>query len=169
MTISLIAAMSENRVIGRGGRIPWRLPDDLRFFMRTTMGHPLIMGRRTYESLDGALPGRRTIVLTRRPGWKAGGTGGTGGAETAPSLEAALELVATEPEIFIAGGEEVYREALAVADRILLTLVHSVVEGDTFFPPIDERAWRLAHSVEHPADARHAHAFAFQTWEKVSG
>ena len=101
MTISLIAAMSENRVIGRDGTIPWRLPDDLRFFMRTTMGHPLIMGRRTCETLDAPLPGRRMIVLSRRHGWRPAWDGKA--VEVVPSLDAALELVAGEGEIYVAG------------------------------------------------------------------
>lgn len=166
MTISLIAAMSENRVIGRGGTIPWRLPDDLRFFMKKTTGHAVIMGRRTHESLDGALPRRRVIVLTRRGA--PGGPGGRGpaGAETAPSLETALALAAADAEVFIAGGEEVYRAALPRADRIYLTLVHAVVNGDTFFPEFDEGSWRLVEAIEHAADERHAHAFTFQTWER---
>ncbi len=160
MTISLIVAMSENRVIGRGGKIPWRLPDDLRFFMRTTMGGTLVMGRRTYETLKGALPGRRTIVLTRRAGWSAAGV------DVARSLDAALTLAAADPEVFIAGGEEVYRAALPRADRIYVTLVHTTVDGDTFFPEFDEGSWRLTDTIEHAADARHAHAFTFQTWQR---
>ena len=132
MIVSLIVAMSENRVIGREGGIPWDLPADRRRFRELTTGHTLVMGRRTFESIGRPLPGRRTIVLSRTPGFTAPG------CEVAPSLAAALALCAGEEELFVCGGAGVYREAMALADRIYLTLVHREVAGDTFFPPVPD-------------------------------
>jgi dihydrofolate reductase len=130
--ISIIAAMAENRVIGRDGRIPWHLPADLERFRDLTLGHSLVMGRKTYESIGRPLPGRRTIVLSRQPGLAIQG------ADVAPNLSAALALCAGEAEVFICGGAAVYAEALPIADRIYLTVVHGDTGGDTFFPPIPD-------------------------------
>lgn len=160
MKVALVAAMSPNRVIGRDGAVPWHLPDDLAHFKRLTMGHPVIMGRRTYESLGAPLPGRPTIVLTRRAEWSADGV------RTARSLAEALDLAGDAETVFIAGGQKVYEEALPRADRIELTLVHADVQGDTFFPELDESQWRLVGETHHPPDERHEHAMTFRTYEK---
>ncbi len=130
MIISLIAAISSNRVIGREGRIPWDLPADRQRFKALTMGHPLIMGRKTFESIGRSLPGRQTIILTRERGHRAAG------CEVADDLHAALAACGDALEVFVCGGEEVYRQALAVADRIYLTVIHREVAGDAFFPAI---------------------------------
>ncbi len=153
--LTLVAALSLDGVIGRDGDLPWRLPDDLKRFKRLTMGCPMIMGRRTWDSIGRPLPGRRTLVLSRRPGFEAPG------AEVFADLDAALAAVSDAPEIIIAGGEAVYALALPRADRLCLTVVHAHVEGDARFPPFDAAAWGVRERVEHPADARHAHAHTY--------
>jgi dihydrofolate reductase len=160
VTLSLIVAMSEGGVIGHHGRVPWHLPDDLRRFKQLTMGHPLIMGRRTFGSIGRPLPGRRCIVLTRDPAYRPDGV------ETAPDLAAALARLAGDPEVFVIGGAEVYRDALPRADRLYLTLVHAPIPGDVRFPTLDLGGWRLADETFHPADARHPHAFTFRHYER---
>ena len=130
MTVTIIAAMAENRVIGKDGAMPWHLPDDLARFKSITMGHPVIMGRKTFESLGRPLPGRQNIVLSRREGYAPEGV------TVARTLDEALELAGVAREVFICGGGEVYREALPLAGRILLTVIHCVYEGDAVFPEI---------------------------------
>ena len=130
MVVSLIAAMAENRVIGCKGRIPWDLPEDLHRFRELTWGHPIVVGRKTFESIGRPLPGRRNIVLTRQDDFQAEG------CMVVHSLEAALEAAAGSCEVFICGGAEVYRAALPHAQRIYLTIVHVTAEGDAFFPEI---------------------------------
>ncbi len=135
--ISLIVAMDRNRAIGRGGEIPWRLADDMRFFKETTMGKPIVMGRKTWDSLGRPLPGRRNIVITRDNGFRAEGT------EVVHSPEAALARADDADEVMIIGGAEIYRLFLPQAERIYLTRVDTEVEdADAWFPPIDEAEWR---------------------------
>lgn len=167
MRVSLIAAVAGNGVIGRGGGIPWRLPADLAHFKRTTMGHTLVMGRRTYESA-GPLPGRRTLVLSRSPGWRP--PGDPAGVEPVPSLDEALARAAAagETQVFVCGGEAVYRRALEVADRLYLTRVEAEPEGDTFFPELDPAAWRRASREEHAADERNPFGYSFEEWERAA-
>ncbi len=168
MKVTLIAAVARNGVIGRDGGIPWRLPADLGYFKRTTMGHTLVMGRRTFES-SGALPGRTTIILTRRPGWRP--PGDPAGVETAASLDRALGRAAElgEDEVFVCGGEEIYRQALEAADRLRITRVDAAPEGDTSFPEIDPSAWRRISREEHPPDERNPLAYAFEVYERKRG
>lgn len=163
MRISLIAAVADNGVIGEGGDIPWRLPDDWRRFKRTTMGHHLVMGRKTWESIGQPLPGRTTIVVSR------GEPELPKEVDLAGSLEEALTLARErgEDEVFVAGGAEIYHRALAEADRILLTRVHATPDGDTRFPDWDESDWRLVSEERHAADERHAVAFTFECWERA--
>jgi len=162
--ISLVAALSRNRVIGARGGIPWRLPDDQRFFKELTSGHCLVMGRATFESIGRLLPGRTTLILSRRPDYEVAG------ATVVPDLDAALELARSrgEQEVFVVGGAAVYAAALPQADRLYLTRVDAVVEGDVFFPDLEEAeaGFELVEERLHPADARHAHAFAIQRWER---
>ena len=132
MRISLIVAMAANRVIGRAGQLPWHLPGDLARFKRLTMGYPLIMGRKTFESIGRALPGRRTIVLSRQADYRAAG------CRVVNGLDEALKLVWDDDEVFICGGEELYRQALPLAQRIYLTELDRAVAGDSFFPEIPE-------------------------------
>lgn len=130
MIISIIAAMADNRVIGRDNAIPWDIPADMRRFRSLTMGHAMIMGRKTYESIGGPLPGRKTVILTRRRDYRAEG------CVVVHGLRQALAQCAGEDEVFICGGGEVYREAMPLAARIYLTVVHRDVAGDTLFPEI---------------------------------
>ena len=128
MIISIIAALAENRVIGRAGAIPWDIPEDRRHFRELTMGHPVIMGRKTFEAIGHALPGRKNIILSRRTGFQAEG------CLVANDLRSALEACAGSAEVFICGGGELYREALPLADKIYLTIIPGETVGDTFFP-----------------------------------
>ena len=142
--ISLIAAVARNGVIGRDGGMPWHLPDELRHFKATTMGHTLVMGRRTFEGVGRPLPGRRTIVLTRDHDWHHPGV------EVAHSFAEALALAGPADEVFVAGGAQVYAEALPYSHRLVLTEVDAEPEGDTRFPEWDRSAWR--EESREPAD-----------------
>jgi dihydrofolate reductase len=161
MILTLIAALSENRVIGRDGDLPWRLPADLKRFKRITSGHTVIMGRKTFETLEAPLPDRRSIVVTRRTDFQPEGV------EIAHDLDAALALAEGEEEVFVLGGGEIYALALPRADRMELTIVHDEFDGDTFFPAFDESNWRLVNEERHEPDERHAHSFTFRTYERI--
>ncbi len=163
MRISLIAALSENRVIGVGNRLPWRLPDDLKRFKKLTWGHPLIVGRKTYESIGKPLPGRKMIVLTAQPDFRL-----PPGVLLADSLDKAFRLAAPAPEVFVGGGAKVYRQALPLAERLYLTLVRALLEGDHFFPIVDWSEWQLIQQEEHAADARHAFPFSFVVYQRAT-
>ena len=165
--ISLIVAVAENGVIGRAGGLPWRLSADLQRFKRLTVGHPIVMGRKTWDSLGRALPGRTSIVVTRNPEYRPA----VSGVLVACGLAPALELAAAAPggeECFVIGGAELYRAALPHAHRLHLTRVHATVDGDTHFPEIDPRAWRLAASERHEADDRNEHPCSFELYERVA-
>jgi dihydrofolate reductase len=161
--VSIVVAAARNDVIGDRGRIPWRLPDDQRFFKELTTGHAVVMGRKTYESIGRPLPRRENLVLSRRPVSPAPGL------QAFRDLESALLWARSQDfsECFVAGGEAVYGEALAIADRIYLTRVEAEPEGDVRFPQIDESIWRCIRREPHPADERHAHAFTIETWERA--
>lgn len=148
--LTLIVARARNGVIGRDGTLPWRLPEDLAFFKRTTMGHPIVMGRRTWESIGRPLPGRRSIVVSQRAGFAAAG------AEVARSLEDALRLCEASSEVFVIGGAQLYRDALPHADRLVVTEIDADFEGDTHWPAPDEAIWREA-SREHLAPTAERH------------
>ena len=170
MRVSLIAAVAANGVIGRDNDLPWSLPADLRLFQTLTMGHTLIMGRRTWESFATPLPGRQIVVLTSRPDWKPDGwPEGAEGVEAAPTLDEALERAREfgDTEAFVAGGTAVFREALPRADRIYLTRVNAEVPGDTYFPEFDIAGWKIIEEDHHEADAEHAHSFTFQILERI--
>ena len=160
--VSLIVAMSSNRVIGRDGDLPWHLPADLRHFKKTTMGHHLIIGRATWDEVGKPLPGRTMVVVTRNRGFSADGV------LIAHSVEEALALVRDDNEPFIGGGAEIYRQALVadVVERLYITRVHARVEGDTFFPPIDLDQWLLADRVDHPADEKNEHSYTFERYDR---
>jgi len=159
MTVSVIVAMAANHVIGRDNALPWKLPPDLARFRRLTMGHGLIVGRRTWESIGRPLPGRSMIVLSSRPGFVAAG------AQVARSLEEALRL-APGDEVFVGGGAEVYRQALPIAHRLHVTRIARDVAGDAYFPPHDASVWRLAQEERHAAEGD-LPAYAFETWERT--
>jgi len=151
-----IVAMADNGVIGRGNGLPWHLPDDLRRFKSLTMGHAMLMGRKTHESIGRALPGRRNLVLTRNPGWRAPG------CETVGSIESALARVGAGT-LFIIGGAEVFARAWPRIGRLELTEVHARPVGDVRLAGFDRGEWREVVREHHGADARHAHAFSFVT------
>jgi len=161
MLITLIVAAAENNAIGRDGDLPWRLRADMLHFRKTTMGHPVIMGRRTWDSLPKPLEDRTNIVLTRNQSFEA-----PGGVVTR-ELQDAIEACGDVDECFIIGGGEIYRQFLQRADRILMTRVHVEIDGDASFPELDENAWTLTSSEFHPADERNDHAMTFQDWRRA--
>ena len=160
MRISLIVAMSENRVIGRGGQLPWRLSADLQRFKRLTMGHPLIMGRKTLESIGRALPGRTSIVVTRQRDYAFPGV------LVAHDLDGALRLAAGESEVFVVGGEQIYRLAVPKAECVYLTMVHAHLVGDASFPSLAEEEWEVVEETRHPATPRDTHDSTFRILQR---
>jgi len=164
MKVALVVAMDERGAIGKGGGLPWHLPADLARFKRLTMGHHLIVGRRTWESIGRALAGRRIDVVTRHPERLSLPEG----VVAAGSLEEALARAAGDGdgEAFVGGGASLYRDALPRADRLYLTRVHATVDGDTFFPPFDPASWRETAREEIAADAGNAHATTFSVLER---
>lgn len=164
MKISIIAAMSQNRVIGRDGGLPWRLPSDLKRFKSLTMGHAVIMGRKTYESIGKALQGRRCIVITNQKDYKAKDI------FVAHNLDEALKLVdENQEEIFILGGESIYRLAMDRATHMYLTFVHATIDGDTSFPEFDTSQWSLTQDEKHDADDKNQYAHSFRLYERSAG
>ena len=157
MNIALVVAASENNVIGKNNQLLWRLPNDMKFFKNTTWGMPVIMGRKTFDSLGKPLAGRTNIVITRQENWQAPGT------QIVKTLEDALAAAADTDakEAFVIGGGEIYKLALPLAQRIYLTRVHTTVEGDTYFPVIDEKDWELLSRLDFPADDKHAYSYSF--------
>jgi dihydrofolate reductase len=164
MKLSMIAALSTNNVIGINNDIPWRLSTDLKRFKALTMGHHLLMGRKTYESVGRPLPGRVTVVITRREEYAPEGV------TVVHSLEEAIRVAAAahDEEAFIAGGAEIYEQSMHRADRMYLTRVHADIEGDTFFPDFDDVSeWRLVDSEHFDADEKNEHPFSFLTYERA--
>ncbi len=164
MKLALIAAVADNGVIGRGNDLPWRLPADLRRFKRLTMGHHLIVGRKTWQAIGRPLPGRTMLVLSRARRLDAAG------ARRCGSLEEALEVAERggDEQPFVAGGEQIYRLALPRAERIYLTRVHAMPAGDARFPEFDLGRWRLVSRESRPADRRNRHAMSFELYERAA-
>ena len=160
MRITLIAAVSENGVIGRGNALPWHLPADLQRFKRLTTGHAVVMGRKTWESIRRPLPHRRNIVISGSPGFTATG------ATVVPSFEAAIDAARDLSQLFAIGGSRVFEAALPFTDRLELTRVHAQVPGDAFFPKLEISEWKRVAEERHPADDQHAYPFSFLTYEK---
>ena len=160
MRLSLIVAMAENRAIGVDNRLPWHLPADLKHFRALTMGHPIIMGRKTFDSIGRILPGRRNIVVTRNRDYARENV------EMVHSLDEALDRCKEESEVFVIGGAHLYDDAIHRVDRIYLTLVHTTVEGDVFFAALDPSCWREVDRVPHPADPHNAHAYDFIVYDR---
>ena len=160
MLVSIIAAMDRNRLIGNNNQLPWHLPADLAHFKRVTMGKPIIMGRKTYESIGRPLPGRTNIVLTRSPDFNAEGV------LIANSLQQALDYVAVEEEVMVIGGSTIYELALPRADRLYLTYVEDSFEGDAWFPDFDLEQWSIVASEEHSADEKNSSAYRFVTYAR---
>ena len=163
MRISIIAAVARNGVIGADNELPWRLPADLRHFKAQTLGHTLLMGRRTWEGAASALPGRRTIVLSSSQ------LSLPDGVPQVSSLGDGIELArsAAETELFIAGGRGVFEAGFLVADRMVLTLIDADFEGDTFFPSYPQEAWREVERHEHSAEDGNPYGFSIVTYERV--
>ncbi len=163
MIVSIIAAVSDNNVIGRGNRIPWRQSNDLKRLKAFTMGHHMLMGRKTFESIERPLPGRTIIVITHDRSFSVDGV------LVAHSLERAIEMARLDDEIFIAGGEQIYEQAIHRADRMYLTRVHAEVEGDAFFPEFDDvMEWTLM-DVEHcEADEKNQYPYSFLTYDRAA-
>ena len=161
MLIAAIAAMDRNRLIGDGDRLPWRLPADLRRFRALTMGKPVVMGRRTHESIGKALPGRRNIVLSRMADYQAPG------CEVAADLDEALEMCAGAEEVMIIGGAELYLKALPRTRRLYLTLLHASFQGDTWFPQYNPSEWREIQREDHELDAQSPCAYSFVDLERI--
>jgi dihydrofolate reductase len=164
MRISIIAAMAENGVIGRGGQLPWHLSADLKRFKRLTMNHTIIMGRKTWESIARPLPGRRMVVITRQSGYRADDAAVVGSLEDA----LALARAAGDDEAFIVGGADIYRLALPHADRLYMTLVLAEVEGDTKFPEIDWETWARTETESCEADADNEYPHLFYVFERCT-
>jgi dihydrofolate reductase len=164
MRVSIIAAQAENGIIGRGGQLPWRLKADLQRFKKLTMGHTVIMGRKTWDSIGRPLPGRRMIVVSRQLGYQAEGV------EVVTSLDDALARAqsAGEEEAFVIGGAEIYRLALPKADRLYMTLVLADVIGDTKFPEVDWETWARIESESHDADSDNEYPTLFYTFERCA-
>jgi len=158
--ISIIAAIGKNRELGFGGKLPWYLPDDLKRFKNITRGHTVIMGRKTLESLPGVLPSRRNIVITRDKAYKHEGV------EVVGSIEKALELVKADPEPFVIGGGEIFKQALPYADKMYLTHVEAELRADSFFPEFNMNEWNLVSEDPRPKDARHLYDFNFKVYQR---
>lgn len=165
MIISLIAALTENQVIGKNNDLPWHLPDDMKYFMQTTSGHHVIMGRKNYESIPKKfrpLPNRTNIVVTRQTDYEAPG------CIVVNSIPQGIDIAIEnhEPEVFIIGGAEIYTQSMAVANRLYLTEIKTSLEGDAFFPSFDVHAWHEVSRTHHPMDDKHIYAFDFVIYEK---
>lgn len=160
--VTLVVAIAANGVIGREGTLPWRLPEDLRRFKAATLGKPVIMGRKTFESIGRALPARHNIVLTRRNDWRAADAEVT----VVGDREAALRAAGAVPEVMVIGGADIYALFLPLARRLLLTRVQAQIPGDVRFPPLEANAWRTLSSEAFAADERHAHPMRFEVLER---
>ncbi len=162
MIISLIVAMDENRGIGKAGRLPWRLSSDLKRFRELTMGHHLIVGRKTFESIGKPLEGRQMIVVTRHEDSKPSG------CIVTHSIGGAFELARKrgENEAFVIGGGQIYAQTLGFADRLYLTQVHAEIDADTFFPEFSQDSWIETQTIRHEADEKNQYAFTFKLLEK---
>jgi dihydrofolate reductase len=141
--VTVIAAVAQNRVIGRDNTLPWHLPEDLKRFRALTMGHPIVMGRKTFESLGRLLPGRTSVIVSRNPDYRVPG------AIVVASLQEAFNACGGEPEVFVIGGAELYRESLALADRLCLTEIEAAYDGDALFPEVDPARWREVARESH--------------------
>ena len=160
--LSLIVAISENHVIGREGQLPWHLSADLKRFKQLTMGHHIVMGRKTYDSIGRQLPGRTSVVLTRQTDWAVEGV------LTASDLETALELAGDDEEVFVIGGSQIYQLALPLVDRLYVTRVQASVSGDTYFPEITGEQWQLEQNDSFSADEKNDHDYSFLIYSRIA-
>lgn len=159
--ISFLVAMDENRIIGKDNQLPWRLPEDLKYFKRVTMGHPIIMGRKTHESIGSVLPGRENIIITRQRNYQS---------EGCTVLYSVQDLVnycsKKDTEVFVIGGAEIFKETFAFADRLYITLIHESFAGDTFFPEFDLNEWHLTSSETGIKDEKNPYDYEFRIYER---
>ncbi len=162
MAVSIIVAMAENNVIGRDMDLPWHISADLKRFKTLTMGHHIVMGRKTYESIGRLLPGRTTVIITRQQDYQVEG------AVVVHSLEHARQVAAEDSELFIIGGGQIYEIGLPYADKLHVTRVHTKVEGDTRFPSVCWDEWQLINAERHLADEKNDHDYTFESYQKVS-
>lgn len=167
MKVSMIAAMSKNRVIGKDNALPWHLPNDLRFFKESTMGKPIVMGRKTFESIGRPLPGRANFVVTRDPEWSHEGV------VVVKDLAKAIRLAGDSAdetgadEIMVIGGQQIYTQTLPRANRLYLTLVDTEIEGDAFFPDFPETEWRVVSEESHQACEKNPHNYCFRILDRI--
>ena len=159
--ITLIAAIANNRVLGANNQLLWHLPADFKHFKKATLGKPIIMGRKTFDSIGKGLPGRHNIIITRNSDFQAVD------CTVVHSLEEALAVVIDAPEVMIVGGATIYQQALACADTMILTFVEGYFEGDTFFPEWDPNEWQQTHTESHPADDKNPYSYTFMTLIRV--
>ncbi len=162
MNISLIVAAAENNVIGKDNDLPWKLPDDMKFFKKTTTGHHILMGRKNLESFGRLLPNRTNIILTRDKKFDFEG------AKVFHNIEEAINFAQEnmEDELMVIGGGEIYKQTISKANKIYLTRVHTTIEGDVYFPEIDTKTWEMTEEYFHPKDEKHKFDFTFQTFER---
>jgi dihydrofolate reductase len=159
--IAIVVAIAENNVIGKDNQLIWHLPADLRYFKNLTMGHPILMGRKTYESIGKPLPGRTTVIITRQQDFKAPG------CIVVNSINEAISQAQTiDQDVYIIGGAEIYKQALGKTDTIYLTRVHHAFEGDTFFPEIDEANWEVTSEEKHEPDEKNKYSYSFITLKR---
>jgi dihydrofolate reductase len=161
MRVSLIVAMAENKVIGRDGGLPWQLSSDLRRFKQLTMGHHIVMGRRTFESIGRLLPGRTSVIVTRNPSIQVDG------AKIAASVDDAIRLSDPDDEVFIIGGAEIYRHSIHLVDRMLITRVEAYVDGDVCFPDFEDSQWHLLQRESFAADEKNDYPHSFEIYERT--
>ncbi len=161
--ISIIVAMAENRVIGRDGDLPWHISEDLKRFKHLTIGHTIIMGRKTHESIGRPLPKRRSIIISRQADYAADGV------EVAQSLDAAVEMAASDEEAFVIGGSSIYAAALPLADRLYVTRVHAEVAGDVFFPDFDTDDWQQIEASPKQTDEKSGLTYSFVVFQRKTG
>jgi len=162
MDISIIVAITENNIIGKANGMPWHLPADLKFFREKTTGHYIVMGRKTFESIGGGrpLPNRVSIIITKQKNYKAEG------CIIAHSLEEAIEIAKDQDELFIIGGKQIYDQALAFANKMYITRIHTSIDGDTSFPQYDDSNWEMKSYTEREADEKNAYSLSFLVFEK---
>ena len=162
MFISFVVAVAKNNVIGKDNQLVWNLPNDMKFFKNVTWGMPVVMGRKSFESLGKALPGRKNIVLTRQEGWNARDVIVVKSMEEAKAVVKEMDV----KEMMVIGGGEIFKMVMPEAKRIYLTRVDAEPEGDAFFPKVDPAEWELVSKKDHEADAKHAYNYSFQIWER---
>jgi dihydrofolate reductase len=162
MTLSLLLAADENNVIGKDNQLPWHLPNDLKYFKNLTWGMPILMGRKTFDSIGKPLPGRKSIVITRDQNWSFQNV------DVVHSIEEAIELAKQQDvkEIFVIGGAEIFKTSLSDANRIYLTRIHNTFEGDVYFPELNFNVWNLVNEKHCEQDEKNMYAHTFQVWER---